>query len=100
MLRQWDGLAHTYGTCLCSQGLGSNPLAPPTHSGKGNSVTYKSMLAVLLMRAVVCICSVQGVVLLGGVALLEFVCHWVWALRPSSQLPRSQSSPSGLQMKM
>lgn len=38
------------------------------------------------------VCLAQGVPQLGGVALLEEVCSWGWALRPSSQIPGSQSS--------
>ena len=49
---------------------------------------------------VIWICLAQEIALLGGVALLELVSLWGWALRPSSWLPGSQSSTSGLEMKM
>lgn len=47
---------------------------------------------------VIGICLAQRVALPGGVAFL--VSLWVWALRPLSYLPGSQSSPSGLQIKI
>jgi hypothetical protein len=47
------------------------------------------------------ISSAQGVALLEGMAPVGVgVSLWVWALRPSSELPGSQSSAISLQMKM
>jgi hypothetical protein len=46
------------------------------------------------MPVMICMWLAQGVALLGGVALLEWVVTVGMVLRPSSQLPGSQSSSS------
>ena len=71
MLRQRYGLAHTYGTCLYSLGLGS--------TDSSSSYPFRERKLSYLQKHVQCVLNIcdglymlaQGVALLGGVTLSE-----------------------------